>query len=64
MASSLCDERNMLFIDARTLGSVWLLELNTMPGMTDLSLYPDGARAAGLEFPQLVARLIEEALAG
>jgi len=44
-------------------GECWLLELNTMPGMTPLSLFPDAARAAGLEFPQLVERLIQEAVA-
>jgi D-alanine-D-alanine ligase len=40
-----------------------LLELNTMPGLTPLSLFPDAARAAGLEFPQLVQQLVEEAMA-
>ncbi|MFY9615497.1 MAG: D-alanine--D-alanine ligase [Candidatus Dormiibacterota bacterium] len=43
-------------------GEVWILEVNTMPGMTELSLFPDAARAAGLEFPELIARLVEEAL--
>ncbi|HEV3235154.1 MAG TPA: D-alanine--D-alanine ligase [Candidatus Dormibacteraeota bacterium] len=43
-------------------GEVWILEVNTMPGMTELSLFPDAARAAGLEFPALIARLVEEAL--
>jgi D-alanine-D-alanine ligase len=45
-------------------GSVWLLELNTLPGMTALSLYPDAARAAGINFNALVQQLIDEALAG
>ena len=39
-----------------------LLEVNTMPGMTPTSLYPDGARALGLEFPQLLDRLVCSAL--
>jgi D-alanine-D-alanine ligase len=40
-----------------------LLEVNTLPGMTPTSLYPDGARALGLEFAELVDVLIESALA-
>jgi D-alanine-D-alanine ligase len=43
-------------------GRSWILEVNTLPGMTALSLFPDAARAAGLEFTQLVSRLVEEAL--
>jgi D-alanine-D-alanine ligase len=42
---------------------VVLLEVNTLPGMTPTSLYPDGARAAGVEFEQLVAGLVRRALA-
>jgi len=40
-----------------------LLEVNTLPGMTPTSLLPRSARAAGLEFPDLIARLIELGLA-
>ena len=43
-------------------GSVWLLEINTIPGMTSTSLVPDAARAAGIEFPQLCQMLVEFAL--
>lgn len=43
-------------------GQIFVLETNTIPGMTSTSLYPDAARAAGIEFPQLCARLIELAL--
>jgi D-alanine-D-alanine ligase len=42
-------------------GEVWILEVNTLPGLTELSLYPDAARAAGLDFKALVARLVDEA---
>ncbi|MDH5737410.1 MAG: D-alanine--D-alanine ligase [Gammaproteobacteria bacterium] len=38
-----------------------LLEVNTLPGMTPTSLYPDGARAFGLDFPALVSHLVERA---
>lgn len=40
-----------------------LLEVNTLPGMTPTSLYPDGAAALGIDFPALIARLVTNALA-
>lgn len=39
----------------------YLLEVNTLPGMTPTSLYPDGARGFGLDFPALVSHLVERA---
>ncbi len=39
-----------------------VLEVNTLPGMTDVSLFPDAARAAGINFPQLCQRMIDMAL--
>lgn len=43
-------------------GTPWILETNTIPGMTSTSLLPDAARAAGVEFPELCTRLIASAL--
>jgi len=43
-------------------GSVYLLEVNTIPGMTATSLLPDAARAAGIEFPDLCRMLVAYAL--
>ena len=40
---------------------VVLLEVNTMPGMTPTSLYPDAARAAGLSFSDLMDKLVVNA---
>jgi D-alanine-D-alanine ligase len=40
-------------------GQFWLLEVNTVPGMTDHSLVPMAARAAGLDFAALVWRILE-----
>jgi len=40
----------------------YLLEANTIPGMTDHSLVPMAARAAGLSFPDLVVRILEQSL--
>ena len=45
-------------------GEVYVLETNTIPGMTSTSLVPDAARAAGIEFPDLCARLVEMAVLG
>lgn len=44
-------------------GEFWVLETNTIPGMTATSLLPDAARVAGMDFPALCCRLIENALA-
>ena len=36
-----------------------VFEVNTIPGMTDASLYPQAARAVGIDFPGLLGRLVE-----
>ena len=41
---------------------IYLLEVNTQPGMTPLSLVPEQARLKGISYGELVERLIEEAL--
>ena len=43
-------------------GVVYVLELNTIPGMTEISLYPQAAKAAGIDFPDLLSRLIQMAI--
>ncbi|HDS1730375.1 D-alanine--D-alanine ligase [Pseudomonas putida] len=43
-------------------GRFWLLEVNTAPGMTDHSLVPMAARAAGLDFQQLVLAILAESV--
>ena len=48
-----------LMLDAA--GRMFCLEANTSPGMTDHSLVPMAARSAGIAFPQLVLKLLEEA---
>ena len=42
-------------------GEAVMLEVNTLPGMTETSLYPDGAAHLGYTFPALIQLLIEEA---
>ncbi len=49
-----------LIIDAR--GQPWLLEINTVPGMTPKSLVPMAARAAGMDFDALVRAILETSL--
>ena len=44
-------------------GQLYVLETNTIPGMTPTSLLPRAARAAGMEFPALLNRLVDLALA-
>ncbi|KEF31230.1 MAG: D-alanine--D-alanine ligase [Gammaproteobacteria bacterium] len=43
-------------------GDFWLLEVNTVPGMTDHSLVPMAARAAGIGFEELVVRILRDTL--
>jgi D-alanine-D-alanine ligase len=45
-------------------GELWILETNTIPGMTKTSLLPDAGRAAQIGFSDLCVRLIAYALAG
>ncbi|WP_418790000.1 D-alanine--D-alanine ligase [Phosphitispora sp. TUW77] len=40
----------------------YVLELNTSPGMTATSLFPDAARAMGINFPDLIEKLINYAI--
>jgi len=47
----------LLGVDA----SPWVLEVNTLPGMTETSLFPKSAAAAGLDFEGLCERMLEMA---
>ncbi|MCK5639275.1 MAG: D-alanine--D-alanine ligase, partial [Gammaproteobacteria bacterium] len=40
-------------------GKFWLIEINTVPGMTDHSLVPMAAKAAGIDFEALVWCILE-----
>ncbi|MBS0350474.1 MAG: D-alanine--D-alanine ligase [Proteobacteria bacterium] len=44
-------------------GEPILLEVNTLPGMTPTSLFPDATKAIGISFPDLVSLLVERAFA-
>ena len=43
-------------------GTLYCLEANTLPGMTELSLIPQAAAAAGITFPELCERIVQLAL--
>jgi len=43
-------------------GKPWFLEVNTTPGMTDHSLVPQAAAEVGIEFDELVWRILETSL--
>jgi D-alanine-D-alanine ligase len=43
-------------------GEFYCLEANTLPGMTELSLIPQGAAAMGISFPELCDRIVRLAL--
>jgi len=49
-----------IIVDAKA--TPWILEVNTVPGLTELSLLPDAARAAGIQFDQLCQRLVDHAI--
>lgn len=51
--------RTDMIIDQQ--GKPWILETNTIPGMTSTSLMPDAAKAVGISFPELCSLLIEYA---
>ena len=42
-------------------GELYLLEINTQPGMTPTSLVPEQAAYRGISFPELVSRMVEDA---
>lgn len=50
--------------DERGVEGLFLLEVNTQPGMTPLSLVPEQARHLGISYAELVQRIVDEAMAG
>jgi D-alanine-D-alanine ligase len=43
-------------------GEPVVLEVNTLPGMTELSLLPKAAKAAGMDYADLCQRMVDLAL--
>ena len=50
--------------DEQGVEGLYLLEVNTQPGMTPLSLVPEQARYRGIDYAELVERIVLEALEG
>jgi D-alanine-D-alanine ligase len=48
--------------DEQGVEGLYLLEVNTQPGMTPLSLVPEQARFRGIDYAELVERIVLEAL--
>jgi D-alanine-D-alanine ligase len=40
-------------------GAPKVIEVNTLPGMTEMSLFPDSARFVGISFEELVDRIVD-----
>jgi D-alanine-D-alanine ligase len=57
-----CSRSDFRWDDEQGEAGLYLLEVNTQPGMTPLSLVPEQARYCGLSYPELVQRIVEEAL--
>ncbi len=52
--------RTDMMLDER--GKIWILEINTIPGLTKESIVPKEAAAVGISFPVLLDRIIHAAL--
>ncbi|MBV9932430.1 MAG: D-alanine--D-alanine ligase [Alphaproteobacteria bacterium] len=57
-----CSRADFRWDDEQGEAGLYLLEVNTQPGMTPLSLVPEQAKYRGLSYPELVQRIVEEAL--
>lgn len=50
-----------MLVEEKT-NNIYVLEVNTIPGMTETSLYPEAAKAFGIDFPDLIDSFIKAAL--
>lgn len=57
-----CSRSDFRWDDTLGVDGLFLLEVNTQPGMTPLSLAPEQASHRGMAYPQFVQRIVEEAL--
>jgi D-alanine-D-alanine ligase len=56
-----CSRADFRWDDERGVDGLFLLEVNTQPGMTPLSLVPEQARHLGISYPDLVQAIVDEA---
>ena len=59
-----CSRADFRWDDERGVEGLFLLEVNTQPGMTPLSLVPEQARHNGMSYAELVQAIVDEALKG
>jgi D-alanine-D-alanine ligase len=57
-----CSRSDFRWDDSQGVDGLFLLEVNTQPGMTPLSLVPEQARHLGIGYAELVQRIVDEAL--
>jgi D-alanine-D-alanine ligase len=57
-----CSRADFRWDDEKGEAGLHLLEVNTQPGMTPLSLVPEQAKYRGMSYAELVQRIVEEAL--
>jgi len=62
LATDLSGLARVDFFIERETGKVYINEVNTLPGFTEISMYPKLWLASGLPYPQLLDRLIELAI--
>ncbi len=58
-----CSRSDFRWDDSQGVDGLFLLEVNTQPGMTPLSLVPEQAGHLGISYAELVQRIVDEALA-
>ena len=57
-----CSRADFRWDDERGVDGLFLLEVNTQPGMTPLSLVPEQARGTGMSYAELVQAIVDEAM--
>ena len=57
-----CDGYSRVDMILEASGRAWVLEVNTIPGMTERSTLPRAAQAAGMEFPELCDRIVRRCI--
>jgi D-alanine-D-alanine ligase len=59
-----CSRSDFRWDDEQGVDGLYLLEVNTQPGMTALSLVPEQAKYRGMSYAELVGRIVDEAWQG
>jgi D-alanine-D-alanine ligase len=59
-----CSRSDFRWDEEQGVDGLYLLEVNTQPGMTPLSLVPEQGKYRGMSYPELVQRIVDEAMQG